>query len=57
MHIHVYSPDGQAKFWLTPETSLAKNHKFSESQIKELKEVVEKRRDEIETAWEKHFRS
>lgn len=37
IHIHVTSPDGEAKFWITPEVSLAKNYGFSENQITELK--------------------
>ena len=25
MHVHVQSPDGEAKFWLEPEIALAQN--------------------------------
>jgi hypothetical protein len=57
IHIHVYCSDGEAKFWLEPEISLARNYRLSESQITELMEVVKDRQDEIESAWKKHFRS
>ena len=26
MHVHVQSPDGEAKFWLEPTIALAHNH-------------------------------
>ncbi len=57
IHIHVYCSDGQAKFWLEPKVALARNYRLSESQIGELTEVIKDRKDEIETAWKKHFRS
>jgi hypothetical protein len=55
IHIHVASPDGEAKFWITPRVSLVKNVGFSEKQIAELKKVIEARQNEIEIAWQKHF--
>jgi hypothetical protein len=54
-HIHVASPDGEAKFWLTPEIKLVKSVGLSEKQITEIKKVIEARKNEIETAWKKHF--
>jgi hypothetical protein len=54
-HIHVASPDGEAKFWLTPEIEVVKNVGFSEKQITELKKVIEAHKNEIKIAWEKHF--
>ena len=56
MHVHVYCGDGEAKFWTEPQVSLARNYGLSEEQIGELKGVVEEHKDEIEDAWEKHFR-
>lgn len=40
-HIHVSSPDGQAKFWLEPAVETARNYGFSESVISELQRIVE----------------
>jgi hypothetical protein len=28
MHVHIYSENGEAKFWLEPEIELARNHRF-----------------------------
>ena len=55
--MHVYSSEGEAKFWLEPDVALAKNYGLSDSQITELAAVVRKRKDEIRDAWQKHFRS
>lgn len=57
IHIHVSSPEGEAKFWITPEVSLAKNFGFSRNQIAELKKVVEEHTDDIKNAWREHFGS
>ena len=56
-HIHVVSPDGEAKFWLTPEITLARNFGFSNKQISELRKVIEEHKNEIKDTWKKHFRS
>jgi hypothetical protein len=56
VHVHVTSPDGEAKFWIEPEVTLVKNFGFSDSQIAELKEVIEEHKDDIQDAWTKHFR-
>ena len=55
MHVHIHCADGEAKFWLEPEVSLAKNYGLNNSQLTEVKNVVEERRDEIAGAWRKHF--
>lgn len=56
MHIHVYCPDGEAKFWLEPDILLATNHGLRSSQLSDLKKVVEEHRDEIARAWREHFK-
>jgi len=56
-HIHVRSPDGEAKFWLEPEVELAKNHRFSQKELKELASIVKEASDEIYKHWNKHFRT
>lgn len=57
MHIHVISPDGEAKFWIEPIVALADYSGFSDRQVKELGKVVEKHAEEIEKAWKKHFKN
>jgi hypothetical protein len=55
MHVHISSPDGEAKFWIEPVVALADYSGFSERQLKELLKVVEKHEKEITKAWKKHF--
>jgi hypothetical protein len=57
MHVHVISPDGEAKFWLEPKVELAVNKGLSATELNELKKVVEERRDEIRNSWQRHFKS
>lgn len=57
MHIHVISPDGEAKFWLEPEIELAKSTGFNKKQIKLLENIVKENENEIRNSWEMHFRS
>jgi len=33
MHVHVYCAEGEAKFWLEPEISVANNYGLSKVQI------------------------
>lgn len=56
-HIHVSSPDGEAKFWLEPVVALAEHHGFSSRQILEVQRIVERRLEEIRNAWKDHFKS
>jgi hypothetical protein len=57
MHVHVLSPDGEAKFWLEPEVELARNHKLSERDLSRIRELIMEHKDEIRDAWNRHFGS
>jgi hypothetical protein len=57
MHVHVVSPDGEAKFWLEPRIELAASKGYSPAELKELQNIVEERQDEIRDHWRQHFRS
>ena len=57
MHVHIYCGDGEAKFWLKPQIELARNHGLSRKQLKNIEMIIEKRKDEITNAWQKHFQS
>ena len=57
IHIHVISPDGEAKFWLEPIIALAHYSGFSKEQLNFLQKTIEKRKDEIVKNWKKHFKS
>ncbi len=55
MHVHVYSGEGEAKFWLEPEIELAKNYRLSRIKLKLIEEIIEAHYDELRSAWETHF--
>jgi len=55
MHVHVFSGDGEAKFWLEPDLQVAKSHGFSHQQVKEIESLIEEHHDELVGAWRKHF--
>jgi hypothetical protein len=57
MHIHVDSPDGEAKFWMEPEIQLARNHRFSEQDLARIRRLVEEHENVIRTSWHEHFGS
>ena len=55
-HVHVVSPQGEAKFWLEPIVALVESFRLSPRELKELQGVVERRQDEIVRAWNTHFK-
>ncbi|MEQ1956352.1 DUF4160 domain-containing protein [Mesorhizobium sp. CN2-181] len=54
-HIHVLKDGIDAKFWLRPDVVVAYNDGFSAKTLRELTEVIVRRRDEIEQAWHEFF--
>jgi hypothetical protein len=57
MHVHIVSADGEAKYWLEPEIALARNHRLTARQLKQIEAILETHRDEILSAWRQHFHS
>ena len=57
IHVHVAHPDGEAKFWLAPEVTLATYTGLARSQQREAQAVVQAHIQEIEDAWNRHFSS
>lgn len=57
IHVHVSHPDGEAKFWLTPQVHLATSTGLSKGQLREAQSIVEKHIEEIRNAWNYHFGS
>jgi Domain of unknown function (DUF4160) len=55
MHVHVLSPEGEAKFWLEPAIELATAKGFRAVELSELQRVIEERQDEIRDHWRRHF--
>lgn len=54
-HVHVVTPDGEAKFWLEPTVSLADYVGFKDRELNKLQQIVERRKNEFKEAWEKYF--
>lgn len=55
MHVHVYNPEGEAKFWLEPQIELARQHHFSSVQLKQIEQIIERHQDEFRQAWRNFF--
>ena len=56
IHIHITSPEGEAKFWIEPIISLDCYYGLSKKQLKELQKVVEENKNEIKKEWKRHFK-
>ena len=56
-HVHVHSPDGEAKFWLEPEVECAMNRGLEERPLADARRIVETHREEFRNAWKRHFGS
>lgn len=57
IHVHVSHPNGEAKFWLTPEVHLATSTGLNPRQLREAQLVVETHLVEVKNAWFSHFGS
>ena len=55
MHVHVWSPDGEAKFWLEPDIALAHNHGLAAHRLRRAQDLVNEHASEICLAWKTHF--
>jgi hypothetical protein len=55
IHVHVTHPDGEAKFWLTPEIALADHTGLSGRQLRDAQTVVAAHIKDIQNAWNYHF--
>ena len=55
MHVHVHSPDGEAKFWLEPGISLARAVGISDHELTRIRSIIEAHEIELRDAWHAHF--
>jgi len=55
MHVHVKSPEGEAKIWMEPAIEVDRSVGYNQSEMSEIIEQVERHRDEIEGHWREHF--
>jgi hypothetical protein len=53
--VHVFSQDGEAKFWLDPQIELATNKGFGSDELNEIRRIIEERHEEIREHWRRHF--
>jgi len=56
IHVHVISPDGEAKFWMEPIIALADYSGFSEKQLNFLQKTIARRKNEIVKKWKAHIK-
>ena len=54
-HVHVQSPDGEAKFWLEPDVALAQNCGLKSQALIEAMRLVRDHERGIRAAWFTHF--
>ncbi len=57
IHVHVISPNGEAKFWLEPIISLANYSGLSDKQLNFLQKTIERHKNEIVKKWQEHFKT
>ncbi|HBU07897.1 MAG: hypothetical protein A2Y42_04325 [Omnitrophica WOR_2 bacterium GWB2_45_9] len=57
MHVHIISPEGEAKFWLEPTIALVNYSGFSSKQLNSLQKIVERRKNEIIKKWKEHLKT
>lgn len=57
IHVHVYSEQGEAKFWLEPTIEVAVNYGMSARHLRMAEAIVEEHRDDFVRAWRRYFRS
>ena len=55
VHVHVARPGADAKFWLFPDVEMAYNRGFNARTIRQIQQIVERRRTEIEGVWNEFF--
>lgn len=54
-HVHVFSPEGEAKFWLEPSVEPAVSKGISDVTLKRIERIIIERKEEIIHAWNLHF--
>ncbi len=55
MHVHVRRGEATAKFWMSPQISLAESYGMNSAELRELMRVAEKNRELIERYWNEHL--
>ena len=53
-HVHVERADALAKFWIDPP-SLARNEGFKEPELRRIRRIILRQRDELLESWNEYF--
>ena len=54
-HVHIQTPDGEAKVWLEPTIETAQNYGIKEKDMKEILEIVGEKADDFKKLWNEDF--
>jgi len=54
-HVHVASPEGEAKIWLEPKVECARSHRLRDRDLRRMVALAIEREEEIRDAWRRHF--
>ncbi|KYK91991.1 DUF4160 domain-containing protein, partial [Aggregatibacter actinomycetemcomitans] len=54
-HIHIRNAESEAKFWLEPEISLARNDGFNSKELREIFSIIESNQKQFKEAWYDYF--
>ena len=55
MHIHIYAPSGEAKFWIEPSIEQAVSKGFNSRELREIETQIKEKENEIRNEWNRHF--
>ncbi len=55
MHVHALRGGVEAKFWLWPQVRLAYDDGLGARTVRELTDIIDRRRGEIARAWDEFF--
>jgi len=57
MHVHIHTPEGEAKYWLEPDIELAVNFGISQRDLKTIEKKIKEKENELKRTWKEHFKS
>ena len=55
LHIHVRKGESVARFWVSPQISVAESDGINASELRKLVRVVSENRELIERCWNEYF--
>ena len=55
LHVHVSSPEGEAKFWLEPILALASHTGLTARELSRMQKLILEHHEEVVRAWRLHF--